>query len=168
MNKANKPVKRAIKWVLILILSALLLSVLSTGSFLLSWMGYFPMGAQKKKQAFAKFFTVVPTSVEIITSGYDRDLSGHGSYVLIFRMPESELRELLEKQGFVPVGIETDPAHWRLDLCNSVSKRLVKTDIQINPSFDCFSKNNSTNSARVFYDKSQNVAILVAFGKYTK
>src|ERR1019366_6127271 len=97
---------------------------------------------------------------------YERTIFGDGSYVLIFKVGASDLHTFLDHEGYVRVGVETAPDHWRPSLCNDVVRRLTSADVQINPSFTCYSKEGETNRARVFYDEKQGLSIFLGFGKY--
>ena len=124
--------------------------------------------AREKERAFEQFFSSVPPSVQFIEYRYDRSVFGDGSYVLVFKCPEAEIRTWLGQQGYTTIGIETDPNHWRLDLCNSIVHRLVKINVKIDQTFDCYSKETNRKRVRIFYDKSKNLAVLLGVGNFSK
>jgi hypothetical protein len=115
--------------------------------------------------AFLRFIGPNPKTIQIIDYRYSRTALGDGSYALFFKMSEGDLNALLELQGWNPVGIEADQAHWPLSLCNSALRRLG-SDIEIKPSFSCYEKPVDRIRARIFYDKAEGIAIFLGFGRF--
>jgi hypothetical protein len=78
---------------------------------------------------------------------------------------DSEFETLMRTADFSLIEIDSEPNHWRLDLCNAVIGRLVNQNIKITPEFSCYSKNSreKRQRVRVFYDKTQHVAIGICF-----
>jgi hypothetical protein len=129
---------------------------------------YFRDSGNREEKAFKRFFNSMPSSVQLVAYGEDRDVFGGGAYALIFRIPETDLRGILERQEYKAIAIETDPGNWRLDFCNDILRRIGKVDFRIDPTFDCYSKTSGRTSVRVFYDKNRSMAVFLGTGKFPK
>jgi len=154
-NQLKRNVKRVSVWFPLLLLLLVI--------------GYYLKRAQDEAWVFEKCFSSRPESVRVVAVGYDRDIFGHSWYVIAFTISEHDIQRLVANQGYAATGISTDPGHWRLDLCNSVFKRLAKVDIQIDPTFLCYSRESEQNHARVFYDRNRNLAVVIgSWNKYIR
>jgi len=120
------------------------------------------------ERLFDRFFSGKPFPAEVVEYGFDQTFLGDGSYVIVFRMSEEDLRRFLENQGFEATGIETEPGHWRLDLVNSIIGSVIKMKVQIDPVFECYAKKTDRTSGRVYYDKARSLAVFVGRGRYPR
>lgn len=124
------------------------------------------IGPAELSQSFRSFFPFSPSSVKVLAFGYERTALGDGSYVLVFEIAEEDLHSLLNTNGYKLVDINSDPDHWRLDLCNSVVHRLTRKNVQILPNLKCYDNRTSTTESRVFYAPTNHQAIFLGFGRY--
>lgn len=117
--------------------------------------------------AFATFFSAKPPGGKLVEYGYERAVFGGGSYVLLFKLGQEDLKGLMDREGYTVIGAETDPDHWRLSLCNQVVRALTRGGVEIRSSFACYSRETITNRVRVFYDGNRELGILVGFGQFS-
>lgn len=122
--------------------------------------------AEEKGQAVKRLFPSASTSVELVSYGQERSIFGDGHYVLILKVSEPEFQMLLERESYRVQRIEANSTEDDLDLCNSILNRLGKVNFIITPAFDSYRKETRQNRTRLFYDKTQHLAVVVGFGKF--
>jgi hypothetical protein len=127
--------------------------------------------------SFKMFFSesTLPQSFRLVASGKHRPIPRGGLYVLVFTIPRDELRALAESNRFVMVNPNHDPEPERewLSSCNRIIRSLVATNITISPKFEAYFKGHkgpliNTNSASLFYDTNQELAVVIGRGTFLR
>ena len=163
------------KLIVVRILWVVLLTIIAIGSLIVLF-GLrpilvefnFPIGRIPEEEAFKRFFSTRPSSIEVLEYGGRRYTLGGGSYALVFRISEAELQRFLEKEGFKRLDIQNDLAGWSLESVITSITRLIKWQISIKPSFDWYEKKTEVTAARVFYDREKTLAVFLGEGRYPK
>lgn len=119
-----------------------------------------------KERAFRYFFPGAPASVEVIQYCHEQNVFRKGTRAITFKVAPGDLERIIAAQGFTTVDVDSDPAHWRTDLCNSVLRSLRVKNPVISAELRCFQKETKSYSSRVFYDTNQQFAILLGFGQF--
>lgn len=152
VSKSNGAAKR---WVLIGI-AALVLVLIIYGIF----------HVRERRQAIKRVFPSASPSAVLVSYGKAISVFRDGYYVVVFKISESEIQSLLEQEGFKVQTTKTDSKSADFDRCNYILDRIVKVDVRLTPSFDSYSKDIGQNRIRAFYDKNQQLAVVVESGKF--
>jgi len=107
----------------------------------------------------------MPRTLQKIACGIEKGLTGNGECVLVFRISQTELRSLVDQQGFVPEST-SDADLWPMESCNDAIAIVARSDVKITPSFECYRAESKTKRVRIFYDAKRELAIVIARGDF--
>lgn len=125
-----------------------------------------PVSEGEKLLGFQAFFSERPPSVQVLAYGYSRGIASGGRNVLLFRVSEEVLLKMMQQEAYGSVAINSEPSLWRPSLYNPTIAELSHEKLEVDASFDCYSKSTATNRARVFYDPQRSLAVFVGYGTY--
>lgn len=154
-------IPKRVRWLLATVLA---FGVIISGfAVLVGW-----MNRKRDDAPFQKFFSAKPLSAVVVEYGYDRTMLGDGSYAILFTIQQKELDGFLRAEGYGRVDAKSNPNIWRLELVNSITDRLLKSEFNVKSSFDCYERTTDQTRARVFFDQDRQWALFLGFGRYPR